>query len=347
MNLLVLLPFLNAIHARCRSGPQDLQKDFVIDYGFPNVRFQDQKAYLSLIKSPNGDVATGTRLSSVNQMLHGRFSARVSAVPVNGVITTFITMSDNGDEIDWEFVGGDKTSAQTNVFYKRIAEYGVRAGMHSTGDLAVSREYTIDWTSKAITWYINGNWVRTYSIDDPLTVTPMTPRGEKSYPVTPSNIQFGIWDAGSGPAGTSNWAGGRIPWGSATQFSAIIESVYFQCYDNNDQPVNEWPRPNPVRSSTDNSSVDNTVPNTASNPTDVKSTELAVSPPTNPLVGFEDVMKKISDLAPLDLFQEFFKGVPFFGSSKFIAGSGPSQRSSANTQNNSPILILCLLALVI
>jgi len=37
-----------------------------------------------------------------------------------GVVTAFITMSDDKDEIDWEWPGATTTSAQTNLFWKGV-----------------------------------------------------------------------------------------------------------------------------------------------------------------------------------------------------------------------------------
>ena len=55
---------------------------------------------LSLTKNDNA-TATGTRISSSRYMLYGRITARIKAVPYAGAITTFITMSESKDEIDW------------------------------------------------------------------------------------------------------------------------------------------------------------------------------------------------------------------------------------------------------
>ncbi|KAI8894888.1 concanavalin A-like lectin/glucanase domain-containing protein [Globomyces pollinis-pini] len=229
MKLNLFLLISQAIAQECISGPVDFIRDMTVDYNVGNVIRTSNSAQINLIKTEGGP-ATGSRLSTIQQYLYGKFTINMSALPVNGVIVTFITMSDRGDEIDFEVVGGDKTAAQSNVFYKGIPDYGKRVAYHQIGDVIGPRTYTIDWTPTYIKWSVDGRLVRTYSINDRLAVEGMTPRGEKSFPVTPSRIQIGIWDAGSGPEGTSIWAGGPIPWGSATQMQASFGNLVVECY---------------------------------------------------------------------------------------------------------------------
>ncbi|KAI8894885.1 concanavalin A-like lectin/glucanase domain-containing protein [Globomyces pollinis-pini] len=219
----------SAFAQACQSGAIDFLGGVSIDYNAGNVQRTSDTVHASLTRVDGGP-ALGTRLSTYQSFLYGRFSMKVSALPVNGIVVTFITMSDRGDEIDFEFVGGDKNAVQSNVFYKGITDFGTRFQSHQIGDMTAMRTYTIDWTPQAIKWYTDGNLVRTYSIDDPLTVTEKTPPGEKSFPSTPSRIQFGIWDAGSGAPLTSKWAGGPIPWGSNDRYTAVFQSLTVECY---------------------------------------------------------------------------------------------------------------------
>ena len=95
--------------------------------------------------------------------------------------------------------------------------------------------YTIDWTSTQLNWGVNGAVGRTLQLNSDETLTPMTPAGERWYPSEPSRVQFSIWDAGSSSsAGTSQWAGGPIPWGSVSgPIVATVQYLDIQCYDNN------------------------------------------------------------------------------------------------------------------
>ncbi len=102
------------------------------------------------------------------------------------------------------------------------------------GGIQSSHTYTIDWTSKRISWAIDGDVKRTlYKAN---STSPMTPPGERWFPSTPSQIQVSAWDAGG-----NDWAGGPIPWGKKTRLSAMYEYIDVLCYDDRDRPVASWP----------------------------------------------------------------------------------------------------------
>ena len=120
---------------------------------------------------------------------------KLNAPAVGGVLTTFITMSDAQDEIDWEILGGRKTGATTNIFYKGIPEYGIHStfgAIPNDGTIEGSHVYSIDWTRKSIIFSIDDVVVRTY-LNDANAVSPATPAGQKWFPNTPSRVQFAIW----------------------------------------------------------------------------------------------------------------------------------------------------------
>ena len=76
--------------------------DMTIDYGAANVVIGPEGVSLLLTKIGDGSSpAQGTRLSTTRYMLYGKFSVEMSAIPVPGVVVTFITMSKRRDEIDW------------------------------------------------------------------------------------------------------------------------------------------------------------------------------------------------------------------------------------------------------
>lgn len=179
----------------------------------------------------------------------------MSSVPVGGIITSFITMSDRKDEIDWEFVGGEPKNAQTNVFYKGIHEYGVHmktVALPLPGSTIDGiHEYTIDWRPYGIAWLIDGQVVRTY-MNDFKAVSRMTPPGERWFPSSPSKIQIGVWDGClDANSGTCSWSKGPIKWGSRSSFTNTVESLEIQCYDNKAQPVPKWPTNSPNKVAAD------------------------------------------------------------------------------------------------
>ncbi len=146
---------------------------------------------LELIKNGvNGQPATGARLSTTRYLLYGRISVKMTAIPVPGAVSTFITMSQRKDEIDWEFVGANVTEGQSNVFYKGIEEFNIHNFRHlipNGADFATSMHvYTIDWRSDSLTWLIDGVPVRTLSKEN--ATSPMV-RIKNSYDLT-SKIEF-------------------------------------------------------------------------------------------------------------------------------------------------------------
>lgn len=58
----------------------------------------------------------GTLLASTQYVWYGKITARMKTSAGAGVVTAFILLSDTKDEIDFEFVGVDLTTAQTNFY---------------------------------------------------------------------------------------------------------------------------------------------------------------------------------------------------------------------------------------
>lgn len=58
----------------------------------------------------------GTLLTSTTYMWYGKISARLSTSAGAGVVTAFILLGNAKDEIDYEFVGVELESAQTNFY---------------------------------------------------------------------------------------------------------------------------------------------------------------------------------------------------------------------------------------
>lgn len=64
--------------------------------------------------------SVGTVLSSTAYMWYGTVKARMRTSRGRGVVTAFILFSDVKDEIDYEFVGVDLETAQTNYYFQGI-----------------------------------------------------------------------------------------------------------------------------------------------------------------------------------------------------------------------------------
>jgi hypothetical protein len=99
--------------------------DFTVDsYALNNMKLLPGGGVELLLtppldNSPNTP-GQGVTVSSTAYMLYGKFCAKVKAGFPGGMVTAFISMSDVKDEIDWEWVGKDLYSAQTNYFYRGV-----------------------------------------------------------------------------------------------------------------------------------------------------------------------------------------------------------------------------------
>lgn len=64
-----------------------------------------------------GTDKAGTLLAHNHLMWYGKVSARLKTSRGKGVVTAFILMSDVQDEIDFEFIGADLKTAQSNYYH--------------------------------------------------------------------------------------------------------------------------------------------------------------------------------------------------------------------------------------
>lgn len=173
--------------------------------------------------SASGDSPT---IQSKFYLFFGSVSVIMKTAPGTGIVSSAVLESDDLDEIDWEWIGGQSSEVQTNYFGKgNTTSYdrGKTITLDSTTQ-TTARNYTIDWTPKAITWYVDGAAVRTLAYDDAL--------GGKNYPQTPMTIRLGIWAGGdsSNPEGTIEWAGGKTDY-SAGPFTMYVERVDITNYN--------------------------------------------------------------------------------------------------------------------
>ncbi|KAJ3200331.1 hypothetical protein HK099_002723, partial [Clydaea vesicula] len=208
------------------------QADFTVDNDkMANIELGQGNAKLWL--RPSNSTTTpgfGVRVSSTSYLLYGTFSVKLLGGAPAGMVTTFISMSDVKDEIDWEFTGGLYTQAQTNIFNKLIdggdIDYSKGQKFPVADWSTTVSEYTIAWSQTKIDFLINGQLVRTYDAS------------AGGFPNTPSRVQFAVWDGANGqPEGTRSWSMGGAPgyldWGpgGAQGYSASISQVTIQCAD--------------------------------------------------------------------------------------------------------------------
>jgi beta-glucanase (GH16 family) len=196
--------------------------------------------------------SVGTLLASTHYVWYGKVSAKLKTSAGKGVVTAFILLSDVKDEVDFEFVGIELESAQSNFYSQGVTNcmyptvFGTSCvltaglpdnnGANHTGlpnTLTTEHEYEIDWTPDQITWSIDGKEVRTQKKSDTWNATS----NRFDYPQTPARVQLSLWPAGlpSNGEGTINWGGGLVDWSSQYMtngyYYAAFSEVKMECYD--------------------------------------------------------------------------------------------------------------------
>ena len=146
----------------------------------------------------------------------------MKAAPGAGIVSSLVFQSDNLDEIDLEWLGGDPNTVQSNYFGKGITGNYDRAQFNPAPDnQARFVSYTIDWTSERIVWSVEGTVVRTLTAAE----------AGNQYPQSPMTIRFGSWSGGD-PAnspGTIEWAGGPTDY-SQGPFSMVVRDISITDY---------------------------------------------------------------------------------------------------------------------
>lgn len=62
----------------------------------------------------------GTLIKSTTFMWYGHFEASIRTSPGAGVVTAFIALGDSKDEIDFEWIGSQHVSTQTNFYSQGV-----------------------------------------------------------------------------------------------------------------------------------------------------------------------------------------------------------------------------------
>jgi beta-glucanase (GH16 family) len=181
----------------------------------------------------------GTVLASSTYMWYGNVRATFKTSRGQGVVTAFILLSDVKDEIDYEFVGADLGTAQTNYYFQGITDYDNGGNTTVSDTFANYHTYEVDWTPDSITWLVDGNIARTKKRSDTWNATS----NQWAFPQTPARVQLSIWPGGlsTNAPGTIAWAGGEINWNSIDiqtngYYYATFESVEVSCYNASSAP---------------------------------------------------------------------------------------------------------------
>lgn len=134
----------------------------------------------------------------------GRTEIWLKVAKGRGIVSSMMWLSDNLDEVDWEFFGSNNTHAETNYFGKGLPDFhnAIYHPMAGKGPQDDYHNYTTVWTKEMIQWFIDGQHVR--------TLLPKDANNSLYYPQTPMRLSLGIWAGGDPtlPKGTREWAGG-------------------------------------------------------------------------------------------------------------------------------------------
>ncbi|KAH8665107.1 concanavalin A-like lectin/glucanase domain-containing protein [Tricladium varicosporioides] len=163
-------------------------------------------------------------ITSNKYIFFGKVSVVLRAANGTGIVSSFVMESDDLDEIDWEWLGGDTTQVETNYFGKGNTTTYDRATYETVATPQDEfHTYTIDWTSASIKWHVDDVLVRTLLYSDALS--------GKNYPQTPMMIKIGNWVGGAADAseGTVEWAGGYTDLDDAP-FTMYVKSVTVEDY---------------------------------------------------------------------------------------------------------------------
>lgn len=144
----------------------------------------------------------------------GRVSVEARVANGTGMISSAVLMSDDFDEIDFEFSGnnfGDAASkgkGQNNYFGKGVTGNYDRGGWFNLNDpQGTFHTYTMDWSPERLNWEVDGKVIRTFKYSESTTKSGSA----YQYPQTPSKFQLGIWAGGDPGQNSGTKVSGSLP----------------------------------------------------------------------------------------------------------------------------------------
>lgn len=174
----------------------------------------------------------GTVLASTHSIWYGKVSAVMKTSHLAGVVTSFILYSGVQDEIDFEWVGADLDTTQTNFYWNGVLNWNNSANISTADTYNDFHTYEIDWQEDYITWSVDGVVGRTLLRNQTYNATS----GRYEFPQTPSKVDISIWPGGNATnaPGTVAWAGGEINWDAADikdpgYYYAVVKEVNITC----------------------------------------------------------------------------------------------------------------------
>ncbi|EFJ31810.1 hypothetical protein SELMODRAFT_86737 [Selaginella moellendorffii] len=171
------------------------------------------------------DERGGARWRSTRRFSSGTFSAKIKTPSGNtsGLNSSFYLSTLEGprdqDEIDFEFLGKDKGTVQTN-FYTHGT--GGREVIHDLGfdSSQEFHEYTIKWEPDRIEWLVDGKSIRGAGEE------ALEEEEDEGFPTGPCFLYASVWNAGEVNEGL--WAGPYI--GCDVPYVCVYKDVFVPCH---------------------------------------------------------------------------------------------------------------------
>ncbi|KIX07020.1 uncharacterized protein Z518_04996 [Rhinocladiella mackenziei CBS 650.93] len=152
-------------------------------------------------------------------LFFGQVEVIMKAALGQGIVSSIVLQSEDLDEVDWEWIGGNDSYVQTNYFGKGNTTSFDRAIWHPVSNPQNEwHNYTVDWSREKLEWFIDGQSIRVLNYEDA--------NGGYNFPQTPCTVRLGIWAGGDpkNPNGTVEWAGGETDYGDVP-FTMTVKSV--------------------------------------------------------------------------------------------------------------------------
>ncbi|KAF2216476.1 glycoside hydrolase family 16 protein, partial [Cercospora zeae-maydis SCOH1-5] len=176
--------------------------------------------YATINFGPNGAEFTYSKRYDAPQLwtnffiLFGKVDIEMRIANGVGMISSAVLISDDFDEIDFEFSGNNFGNSdwaagigQNNYFGKGLTgNYDRGSYFDVSRPQETFHTYSIEWRKAYLNWRLDGRVIRQFRYDQ-----SSGDQGNYQYPQTPSKLQLGIW-AGGDPSmneGTKSWAGGE------------------------------------------------------------------------------------------------------------------------------------------
>lgn len=193
---------------------QSIMSDTVWNVTAGSINYDDPGAEFTI--NARGDSPT---VQTNFYIFFGQVEVIMKSATGQGIVSSIVMESNDLDEVDWEWIGGNDSYVQTNYFGKGNTTSFDRAVWHPVNDPQNEwHNYTVDWTSEKLEWFIDGQSIRVLNYADA--------NGGYNFPQTPCNVRLGIWAGGDpkNPNGTIEWAGGVTNYDDSP-FTMTVKSV--------------------------------------------------------------------------------------------------------------------------